>query len=178
MPCRYTALETSFAVEYARSVYLIFIFWLVVASAVAVCDARAQEGPGVGTTEPHASAKRISYDEYRRVELAYLAKRSRTGLLSTSAATAVGVALVAPALAKECVRIASSASSDDLRCTTTGKRLLGVGVPILVAGAMGILVTAIMFGVRRGKLRSVEDRIAYDQHRAVRWDPARAAFSF
>lgn len=120
----------------------------------------------------------MSYDEYRLNELEYLAKRSRTGLISTSAVTAVGIALVAPALARECVRVASSASYDDLRCTGTGKTLLGVGVPLLAAGATGLLVTAIMFGVRKGKIRSIQNRLAYERHRAVRWDPTEHAFAF
>lgn len=141
-------------------------------------DASAQEAPSEASVELEAPRERLSYEEYRWNELNYLAKRSRKALISTSAAAAVGISLVAPAAVKECVRVASSSSFDDLRCSSTGAILLGIGVPILVAGATGVLVTAIMLGVRKGKARNLEDRMAYEESRAVRWDPARAVFVF
>lgn len=139
---------------------------------------RAQASGGVALTEPAAAPERPSYLEYRRNELEHLAKRSRTGLISTSAATAVGIAIVTPAIVLECVRITSSGSLDDFRCTSRGKALLGIGAPILVGSVMGLLTTAIMFGVRRGKIRSIDDQLAYEKHRAVRWDPVRSVFVF
>ncbi|UCF46934.1 MAG: hypothetical protein JSU89_07055 [Myxococcales bacterium] len=151
------------------------LVFVVVAS---VGDASAQEGAGDTAKELAAPREQLSYDEYRRNELEYLAKRSRTALISTSAVAAVGIALVAPALVRECVRITSSASFDDLRCTSTGQVLLGVGYPILIGGVTGVLVTAIMLGVRKGKIRGLNDRIAYEESRAVRWDPARSMFVF
>lgn len=145
-------------------------------------DARAQDSAqdsaGATPTEPTAAPERPSYLEYRRKELAYLAKRSRTGLISGSAATAVGVALAAPAIVRECVRITSSSSVDDFRCTNAGKALLGAGAPILIGGVTTLLVTGIMLGVRKGKIRSIDDQLAYEKYRAVRWDPARAVFVF
>lgn len=140
--------------------------------------ASAQESSNKTATELEAPVEQLSYEEYRRNELEFLAKRSRTALISTSAVAAVGVALVAPALAIDCVRVASSSSFDDVRCSSRGKALLGVGIPFLVAGATGVMVTAIMFGVRKGKIRHLEDRIAYEASRAVRWDPARSVFVF
>lgn len=140
--------------------------------------ASAQEAQGEASVELEVPRERLSYEEYRRNELHYLAKRSQKALISTSAAAAVGIALVAPAAVRECVRIVSSSSFDDVRCSSTGSVLLGIGVPILVAGATGVLVTAIMLGVRKGKARNLEDRIAYEQSRAIRWDPARAVFEF
>lgn len=151
---------------------------LMLVLVVSAGDARAQDAPGVTLTEATAAPERPSYLEYRRNELEHLAKRSRTGLISTSAATAVGIALVAPAIVRECVRITSSSSVDDFKCTSSGKALLGVGAPILIAGVTGLLVTAIMFGVRKGKIRSIDDQLAYERYRAVRWDPARSVFVF
>ena len=152
--------------------------FLVFVGALSAGAAVAQDSANVAPKEAAVPNETLSYDEYRLRELEYLAKRSRTALISTSAATAVGIALVAPAFAKECVRVASSSSADDLRCSSTGKALLGVGMPILIAGATGVLVTAILYGVRKGKIRGIKDRMAYERHRAVRWDPERAGFAF
>lgn len=134
-------------------------------------------GSEVDASPAHATP-RISYDEYRRNELEFLAKRSRIALFSASAAAAVGIALVTPAAVNECVRVASSASFDDVRCSRTGKTLLGLGIPLLAAGAVGIIISGTMFGVRKGKIRNLEDRFAYDKSSAFRWDPSRTAFVF
>ena len=147
----------------------------VVASADGVS---AQEAAAATVENPPAPHERLSYDEYRRNELVYLSKRSRVGLISASAVTAVGVALVAPALVKECVRITAATGVDDFRCTTRGQALLAVGYPLLIGGAIGILVTGIMLGVRKGKIRFLEDRIAYEKPRSIRWDPTRSALVF
>lgn len=142
-------------------------------------SAGAEEDPNdLAAAEAEAPPVRLSYDEYRRNELEFLARRSRIALISTSAAAAVGIALVAPAFAAECVRVASSSSFDDVRCSGTGKALLGVGVPFLAAGVLGIIISGTMFGVRKGKIRNLDNRIAYEKSSAVRWDPSRAVFEF
>lgn len=159
-----------------RSISCLLVFLcasLAQSSSVAAHDA-ASEAKATSTQAP----RRISYDEYRRDELEFLSKRSRIALFSTSAAAAVGIALVTPALVNECVRVASSSSFDDVRCSATGKTLLGVGVPFLAAGVLGIIISGIMFGVRKGKIRNLEHRIAYEKAGAIRWDPARTAFVF
>jgi hypothetical protein len=140
--------------------------------------ANAQEGEAA--VPPASSVGHVapSYLEYRRAELAHLAGRSRVALISTSAGMAAGIALVTPALVGQCVRVASSSSFDDLRCNTTGKTLLGVGMPLLVAGATGVLITAIMYGVRRGKMRNIDQQLLYDRHHARRWDVVRSAIVF
>ncbi len=48
----------------------------------------------------------------------------------------------------------------------------GIGSPLFSGGLIGVLITGIMFGVRKGKLRRLDDRIAYQKSRAIRWDPA------
>lgn len=152
------------------------------AALVPLGAARAQEAPSEAapsqTAAPAEAPARLSYDEYRLSELEFLAKRSRIALYSTSAAAAVGIALVTPAFVNECVRVASSSSFDDIRCSNTGRVLLGVGVPFLAAGVLGILISGTMLGVRQGKIRHIEDRMAYEKSRAVRWDPSRSVFVF
>jgi len=140
--------------------------------------AHAQEEGNPALTERPLTGARPSYAEYRRSELQYLAARARKGLIGTAVATGVGVALVAPALAKECVRIVAPLPINDLRCSRAGRALLGTGYPLLIGGAAGLIITAIMLGVREGKIRSLDQQIAYGESRAVRWDPARLAFVF
>ena len=162
----------------------ISILALLCAFAAPLGSAKAQDAAADASAEaplpPEAvpPPARLSYDEYRLNELEFLAGRSRIALISTSVAAAVGGALVAPALVTECVRITSSSSFDDIRCSTAGKALLGVGIPILVAGALGVIISGTMFGVRRGKIRNIENRIAYEKSSAIRWNPSRAAFEF
>jgi hypothetical protein len=47
-----------------------------------------------------------------------------------------------------------------------------------VGGVTGAVITGIMFGVRKGKLRRLEHRMAYENSRAIRWDPASSRFVF
>lgn len=155
-----------------------FLASSLLVAALSAGGASAQDTAPVTSTETTPASGRLSYEEYRLGELEYLTKRSRNGMISSSAVTAVGIALVTPAWVKECVRVASSSSFDDVRCSSTGKVLLGVGFPILIAGATGLIVTAILFGVRKGKMRSIQERLTYERHRAVHWDPERSAFAF
>ena len=151
---------------------------LLCASLAQPSSVAAHDPVREATATPTQTPPRISYDEYRRNELEFLAKRSRIALFSSSAAAAVGVALVTPAAVNECVRVASSSSFDDVRCSATGRTLLGLGIPLLVAGALGIIISGTMFGVRKGKIRNLEDRFAYEKSSAFRWDPSRTAFVF
>ena len=140
--------------------------------------ASAQEAPVSALEEAEETNIMPSYEEYRQRQLHYLAGRSRTGVIVGASVTAVGAALVTPAFVNECVRVASSSSIDDLRCSTAGRALLGVGVPILVGGVTTLLVTSIMLGVRRGHIRSIEDEMEYRRRRGVSYDPTMGAFTF
>ena len=167
-------------VSYSRRVHAArsLVSTLVFVALLPAVGARAQEPDAVSAMATTGAIARPSYQEYRRNELAYLATRSRTGVISSAAVTAVGLALVVPAATGQCVRIASSASFDEIRCTTTGKTLLGVGAPLLIGGIAGLLVTAIMLGVRKGKIRNIDDQLAYERRTSLRWDLTRSAFAF
>lgn len=162
--------------------YSICVLILAITWESAPCSAQVESTAhlsGVHTVADAAAGPATpSYEEFRLNQLHYLAGRSRTGVISTSAVTAAGLALVIPAAVGQCIRVASSSSFDDLRCSTAGKALLGVGIPILVAGVTGLVVTSIMLGVRRGKMRGIEDRLSYERHRTIRWDPTRSAVAF
>jgi hypothetical protein len=159
---------------------------LVLATGAFEGGARADE-PTVIEAPPAGSAQigyvtqsSTSYDEYRQRELKESSRRSRNALIGLSASTAVGAALLFPGLVRQCVtiRFDSFDTNDQLRCTTAGKVLVGFGWPLFIGGVTGVLISGIMFGVRKGKLRRLEDRMAYEKSRAVRWDPASSRFVF
>ncbi|MBT8453958.1 MAG: hypothetical protein KJO40_18495 [Deltaproteobacteria bacterium] len=122
-----------------------------------------------------------SYDEFRQRELHESSRRSRNALIGLSASAVLGTALVFPGLIRQCYLIqlnSLSGASEELRCTPAGKALVGVGWPLFVGGLTGVFISAIMFGVRKGKLRRLENRMAYEKSRAFRWDPRSSRFVF
>ena len=137
------------------------------------------EPPGGAPAPAPTAVPAKSYNEYKREELERGARRSRNALIGLSAATIVGTAMLFPGLANQCYAVYNpSTVSDEIRCTSAGKALVGIGSPLFVGGVTGVLITGIMFGVRKGKLRRLNDRMAYEKSRAVRWDPASSRFVF
>jgi hypothetical protein len=123
------------------------------------------------------SPPRRTYEDDQREELAWDARRSRNVLIGTSAATAVGAALVFPAEANQCNSL-EVAEATGIRCTPGGKAMLVFGYPLLFGGIIGMLTSGIMFGVWKVRLRRFDARAAYQKSRAVRWDPAGSRFVF
>lgn len=141
-------------------------------------SASAQEPPIVEVPPPPAQSIDLrTYEEYRRDELRVSARRSRNALIGLSAATAVGTALVFPGLARQCITVTRPDGVEELRCTTAGNLLVGFGMPLFIGGLTGVLISGIMFGVRQGKIRRLNDRIEY-RKRAVQWDPRTSRFVF
>ena len=139
--------------------------------------ASAQEPAMVDAPPPLAEpTDRRTYDEFRRDELEVLARRSRNALIGLSAATVVGAALLFPGLARQCYTVVVN-GVEELRCSTAGSLLVGFGMPLYVGGITGVLVSGIMLGVRRGKIRRLNNQIEY-RKRAVQWDPRTSRFVF
>lgn len=139
------------------------------------------EAPGSSVRLGYVARPSSSYDEFRQRELHESSRRSRNALIGLSASTVVGAALLFPGLIRQCYLIQtgfSSPTTEELRCSPAGKGLVGVGWPLFFGGATGVLISGIMFGVRKGKLRRLEDRMAYEKSRAVRWDPRTSRFVF
>jgi hypothetical protein len=149
----------------------------IVTEAPSASSTPAAEAPVVDAPPGEAPPLQKSYEEYKRDTLEKSALRSRNALIGTAAATVVGTALVFPALANQCFRF-DFAATNNIRCTTAGKAMLGIGWPLFFGGMTGVMVTGIMFGVRKGKLRRLDDRMAYEKSRAVRWDPVGSRFVF
>lgn len=124
-------------------------------------------------TEPQP----LSYEEYKLQELQRTAKRSRNALIGTSAAAAVGLALVIPAASSQCQSVELGGESK-YECTRTGDTLLRVGSPLVIGGLTGALVSGIILGVRKGKIRRLNDSFSPNKTRAVRWDERSSRFVF
>ncbi|MGB5366881.1 MAG: hypothetical protein WBM75_07325 [Polyangiales bacterium] len=120
---------------------------------------------------------KLTYEEYRVQELERGARRSRNALIGTSVAAAVGLALVIPATSGQCDSVVVD-GKDEWNCTRAGDALLGVGSPLVFGGLTGAVVSGIILGVRKGKLRRLNDSFHYPSTRAVRWDERSSRFVF
>ena len=130
------------------------------------------------TLEPDAApAYKLSYEEYRLEELERTSKRSRNALIGTSAAAAVGLLLVIPAASSQCSSVDVGGESD-YQCTSAGDTLLKVGSPLVIGGLTGALVSGIILGVRKGKMRRLNDSFQPTRNRAVQWDERSSRFVF
>lgn len=130
------------------------------------------------TPPPQASPLMSPHERYEREELAWTARKSRNLLIGMSAATAVGAALVFPAEANQCTSLEVAESAGVRRCTPGGTAMVVLGYPALLIGGVGMVASAIAFGVSRGRLRRFDNRAAHKKSRAVRWDPASPLFVF
>ncbi|MGB5694780.1 MAG: hypothetical protein WBM46_03930 [Polyangiales bacterium] len=150
---------------------------LVLQSGFSAARADTPEEPTFALTPQAEPAPELTYEEYRIEELERSARRSRNALIGTSAAAAVGLALVIPASASQCNSVEVDGESS-YECTRAGDALLGVGSPLVVGGLTGALVSGIILGVRKGKLRRLNDSFSYPKSRAVRWDERRSLLAF
>lgn len=119
----------------------------------------------------------LSYEEFKLQELERTAKRSRNALIGTAAAAAVGLALVIPAASSQCQSIDVNGKSE-YDCTRAGDALLRVGSPLVIGGLTGAIVSGIILGVRKGKMRRLNDSFTPSRTRAVRWDERSSRFVF
>ncbi len=149
---------------------------LALVSVVHAHSARAQE-LDLTLQSDAAREYKLSYEEYRIQELERGARRSRNALIGTSAAAAVGLALVIPATSGQCDSVVVD-GKDEWDCTRAGDALLGVGSPLVFGGLTGAVVSGIILGVRKGKLRRLNDSFYDPSTRAVRWDERSSRFVF
>jgi uncharacterized membrane protein YdbT with pleckstrin-like domain len=156
--------------------------WVVFLTASFAADAHAQdemvtETPSAQTAEledPVLQAK--TYEQFRYESLQRSARRSRNALIGTSAALTVGT-ILAFSFAAACVDYNVPADSTRA-CSTAGQEAgLNIGAIMFMGGLIGTLTTGIMLGVRKGKLRRMDDKPRPGQA-AVRWDPKRSRFVF
>ena len=119
---------------------------------------------------------RQTWEEYEYESLKRDARRSRNALIGTSAATLAGFGL-AMGFSWKCAEYNPPPGSDRW-CSTRGQEAgLTIGAMMFWGGAIGALTTGIMLGVRKGKMRRLDDQIRLGQS-ALHWDPVRSRFAF
>lgn len=138
---------------------------LVLAGIALANPARAQDELDL-TLRPE---RELSYEDFKIQELERTSLRSRNALIGTSAVAAVGLALVIPAASGQCESVEVDGKTE-YECTRAGDALLGVGSPLVIGGLTGAVVSGIILGVRKGKLRRLNDSFRIPPSRAVRWD--------
>ncbi len=101
-------------------------------------------------------------------------RRTRIALLSTTGAFGLGLVL-SIAGASQC---RDDRFDGDLVCTTTGKALWGIGGSALIGGAVGMITSGILLGLRQRKRRGREREIRTYSERRLHWDLQSARLSF
>jgi hypothetical protein len=139
-------------------------------------NSAADEPAAIAYTTPRASQP--AYDDFRRDELERKARRSRNALIGTSAAAVVGLPLWIAGGRTQCVKFDDGSGSTQTSCTTGGKVMLGIGYPLAIGGLTGALISGIILGVRKGKLRDIEARTKYSSSKRLHWDPFSSQFVF
>jgi hypothetical protein len=87
------------------------------------------------------------------------------------------LALAIPATGGQCESVESDGKSD-YECTRAGDILLRTGSPLVVGGLTGAVVSGIILGVRKGKMRRLDDTFTPNDTRALRWDERSSRFVF
>jgi len=131
----------------------IFTLSLLIVSPVA-----AQEAPPpavVITTSPNPVSPSPGYYQYELEDARERSRRVRVALISTSAVFGVGL-ILAGIGASQCQVVQRFNQPEDLLCNTAGDVLLPLGGAFMGAGAIGMITSGIMLGVRNKQKREIE----------------------
>lgn len=140
--------------------------------------APAAEEPEVSLQYAPPPPPNITYEDHKREDLERKARRSRNALIGTSAAAVVGLPLWIAGGRTQCVKFDDGSGNTQTDCTTAGKVMLGIGYPLAIGGLTGALVSGIILGVRKGKLRDLNKSSAHSRTSRVHWDPVSSQFVF
>ena len=132
----------------------------------------------VASPPPTVQDKHLAYDMYRRDELRRSVPRTRNALIGTSVSFGVGLALLIPVWAGDHCVTYDFGDTSNYECDTTGKVLTGIGAPLAWGGAIGMIVSGIMLGVRKGKIRRLDEKIMLTSQRKLQWDPSTSRMVF
>jgi hypothetical protein len=100
-------------------------------------------------------------DGYTLEEVELRVRRARIGLLSTTGVAVVGAGLFGAGAAR-------ARSSQDLDALSEGPLLIS-GMSLMIGGAVGMIVTGTLLGIRKGELRRLKEA-RYERPRRVQWD--------
>ena len=127
-------------------------------SLLIVSPIAAQEAPPpavVITTSPNQVSPSPGYFQYELEDAKERSRRVRVALISTSAVLGVGI-ILAGIGASQCEIIQRFNQPDDILCNTAGDVLLPLGGAFIGAGAIGMITSGIMLGVRNKQKREIE----------------------
>ena len=151
---------------------------LVACTALFAADASAQgTDPDIQSQTPSESAAGAApttllrpYDQYDLDEAKRQSRAVRNGLIGTSAGFALGV-ILAGAGASQCTTFTNLNGYEDLDCNNAGNVLLPLGATFAALGAIGMITTGIMLGVKNKQKRAIEReiRLRYSKRR-LRFD--------
>jgi hypothetical protein len=108
-------------------------------------------------------------DGYTLEEMDVRVRRAKIGLLSTTGVAVVGAGLFGAGVAR-------GRSSQDLDALSEGPLLIS-GMSLMIGGAVGMIVTGTLLGIRKGELRRLKEA-RYERRRRVQWDFARSQVVF
>lgn len=151
-----------------------FLAALVACTALLAADASAQgTNPDIQTQTPAESATTAPpttmlrpYDQYDLDEAKRQSRAVRNGLIGTSSAFALGV-ILAGIGASQCTSFTNFGGTTTYTCNDAGNVLVPMGGTIAGLGAIGMITTGIMLGVRNKQKRAIEREIRrrYSQRR-------------
>ncbi len=101
----------------------------------------------------------------------------RNALIGTSAGFALGV-ILAGAAASQCDWNQYSNGNDEWNCNSAGNVLAGLGGTFMGLGAIGMITSGIMLGVRNKQKREIERDMRRRYGGRLRWDPSSGSFVF
>ena len=118
---------------------------------------------------PNPGAASPDYLQYELEEATERSRRVRVALISTSAVFGVGI-ILAGIGASQC-QVIHGFNQDELLCNTAGDVLLPMGGAFSAAGAIGMITSGIMLGVRNKQKREIERDIRRRYYgRRLQWD--------
>ena len=141
-------------------------------SLLMVSPVAAQEAPPpavVITTSPNPVSPSPGYYQYELEDARERSRRVRVALISTSAVFGVGI-ILAGIGASQC-QVIQRINQDEILCNTAGDVLVPLGAAFLGAGAIGMITSGIMLGVRNKQKREIErDMRRHYYGRRLQWD--------
>jgi hypothetical protein len=152
-----------------------------IAQQTATPTVQAEPAPSstIVTTAPNqVGVSRQVYFDYDLAEAKERSKRVRNALIGTSAVFGVGV-ILASAGWSQCEVIQRFNRSDELLCNRAGDVLLPLGGTFLAFGAIGMITTGIMLGVRNKQKRDIERQMRRHYYGTrFHWDTNSGHFVF
>jgi hypothetical protein len=139
---------------------------IVALSLLMVSPAAAQQGTSsdppadaaqpsvVITMSPNPGVASPDYLQYELEEATERSRRVRVALISTSAVFGVGI-ILAGIGASQC-QVIQRFNQDEILCNNAGDVLLPLGGAFIAAGAIGMITSGIMLGVRNKQKREIE----------------------